>query len=108
MYTFWFVFSHITVPIGKPTGKEITPAYCAGIPDRNYYHPDDCTKFIACSGEKAYEMVCAACDTDMADACVRGRLVFSLYYGEYGLGNCVWADEADCREPEALGIGNKD
>lgn len=63
---------------------------CSGKPNGNYYHPDDCTKFITCSNGYASERNCAACNPG-DPRCPEGRTNF-----DEPSDACLWPDVARC------------
>jgi len=63
---------------------------CSGKQDGNYVHPNDCTRFISCSGSIASERDCADCHVDQV-TCPEGRLVYNSTVDA-----CLYADQTRC------------
>ncbi|ODM94422.1 hypothetical protein Ocin01_12259 [Orchesella cincta] len=89
MKAFYFVavFSTVAVAVhGKAAILEEHPIDwydCSG-------KPDDCTRFISCSGGIASQRDCATCTVDPV-RCPEGRTVYNATVDE-----CLWADETEC------------
>lgn len=72
---------------------------CEGKVDENINHPTDCTMYISCSNQNAYEMPCGDCNPHLPHTCLRGKLTFSLKHGDPKYGQCIDADKNECQEP---------
>jgi len=68
----------------------VNPSFCSSLANGNYYHPDDCNKFVSCSNRLTYEMDCPICHVDTL-TCPDGRLVF-----DEASDKCLFADETTC------------
>ena len=66
---------------------------CNGQGNGKYIHPNDCTKYLECSNELAYEFDCEDCNEEHNPGrCRNGRTVFDAE-----LSLCNWADLTPCR-----------
>ncbi|MFB8003106.1 chitin binding peritrophin-A domain-containing protein [Nocardia sp. NPDC056000] len=65
---------------------------CKGRQPGNYLHPDDCTKFVACTPQAdAIVYECPSCENEPDRCTPVGRMVYNVRADA-----CMWADLTDC------------